>query len=124
VGVNDVQRVKLKVKTWDVSTGKGTVVDRAGCEYPIFLSRLGKEFHVVQPRPTEVLEGIVLGPDEVVGLVSVGTERINFESVGANPDDAIATLRGLALEGGRPQRFGTPDTGRFSNPRDQKDGRR
>lgn len=119
MSVNDPQRVKLKVQSWDVVAGHGVVVDREGFAYPIELSKLTAEFHVVQPRPGEFLEGIVRGPGEVVSIVSPGLERANFDSAGPNPDGAeIASLRGLALEGGRPQRFGKPHDGRFSDGRE------
>jgi len=96
----------------------GVVVDRQGVTYPVTLARLGSEFEVLPPREGEILEGIVLGPGQVTDVTDLKTECFTFESVGVNPDgDAIAEELGRRLEGGRPQKFGNPDSGRFSHPK-------
>lgn len=52
--------------------------------------------------------------------LDLSTERIKFDSVGPNPEgDKIAEELGRRLEGGRPQTFGQPDSGRFSHPREK-----
>jgi len=120
MGANDPARVKLRVKEWNLQTGHGIVIDAQGFAYPLTAMQLGPEFSVVPPRPLEVLEGRILGPGQVTDITDPRTERLNFDSTGPNPDgDAIASLRGLALEGGRPQSFGRPHNGRFSDGRER-----
>jgi hypothetical protein len=123
MSVNEPQRQKLKVHSWDAAAGHGVVVDREGCGYPIELSKMGPEFQKFPPVVGEFLEGIVRGPGQVVGIASLGTDRVEFESVGPHPEgNAWAQELGRRLEGGTPQKFGTPDSGKFSHPKDPVKG--
>jgi hypothetical protein len=124
MSVNDqYARVLLKVTTWDTDAGHGVVIDKQGFGYPVTLAQLGPEFKSVAPRVGEVLEGTITGPGAVRDIVDPKTERIKFDSVGANPDgEAIASQRGRQLEGGTPDtglRGGKPHDGRFSDGRDE-----
>lgn len=74
MSVNDRVRVKLRVKSW--ADGSGIVVDKGGCEYHLTESQLGPEFKIAPPRILEVLEGVVLGPDQLIDVVDPKTERI------------------------------------------------
>jgi hypothetical protein len=102
MSINDVQRVKLIVDSWDVVDGRGVLCERSGFGYPATIAQMGPYFQQDPPRVGEFVEAVVSSPGEVTDIVPC--ERWNFDSKGANPDgDAIASELGKRLHGGRPE---------------------
>jgi hypothetical protein len=119
--INDKQCVPLKVIAWDIAAGAGTLLDKQDEQYPISKQQLDPSFSVVPPRVGEILQGVIVGPRCVIDVVDPTTERVHFDSVGANPDgNVVATEPGKRLEGGRPQIFGTPHDGRILPGRERR----
>jgi len=122
MSINEAQRVKLKVVSWDASAAHGVVCERSGFSYPVTLAQLGPEFKIAPPREGEFLEGVIAGPGQIKDVIDPKTERIEFSSVGPNPDGAaIADEIGRRLQGGTPDtglNGGRPHDGRFSDGRE------
>jgi hypothetical protein len=112
VSIHEQQRVDLKIVNWTAEEGVGVVIDRQGIRYNVSIKDMAPEFRRADMpiRAGEIVSGVVVDFDRVRGIQS--DQRIEFDTVGPAP-----TEEGWNPHRGTPQKFGTPDTGRFSHPK-------
>jgi hypothetical protein len=114
MSISEPMRTQYHVISWDRDKQRGYVVDRTGYEFLITRSNLAPECEG-QVAEGDVVSGVAI--ETTVGdiLIEKGSnpirERKEFASEGIEP------LGSWAPRTGTPQKFGTPDSGKYSHPK-------
>lgn len=121
MSINEQMRVQFRVVRWDREAQRGHITDRTGFEFLITRQSLAPECEG-QVAVGDVVSGITNNLTVSDILIEKGShpirERKQFHSEGVEPAGSWEPRMG------QPQKFGTPDSGRFSHPREsvKKDG--
>ncbi len=116
--VDNRMRIRFRCVEWDTETQRGCLIDRTKFQYEVSAEDLLPECagsldvgeYVSGTVDGERITNILLETaPRAIGLV----ERKKFSGAGVYSEAAGGWEPNL----GKPQSFGTPDTGRFSHPR-------
>jgi hypothetical protein len=114
MSVNEQMRMNYHVARWDREKQRGYIIDRTGYEFLVTRANLAPECEG-QLAEGDLVSGVAI--ETTVGdiLIEKGSnpirERKEFASEGVEP------LGSWAPRSGTPQKFGNPDSGKFSHPK-------
>jgi hypothetical protein len=117
--INERERVRFRVISWNPEKQRGIANDRQGCSYPITVESLAPEC-AGQVAVGDILSGFLVDFETLGDLIIESgskpiQERKQFDSVGPYSEAAGGwEPRGTPDTG---LRGGKPDSGRFSHPK-------
>jgi hypothetical protein len=114
MSIQDALRLQFHVVRWDRDKQRGYIIDRSGYEFLITRSNLAPECEG-QVSEGDVVSGVAFETTVNDILIERGSnpirERKEFASEGVEPLGSWEPLTGT------PQKFGNPDSGKFSHPK-------